>query len=165
MQSSSAKVALITGANKGIGFEIARALGKAGCVVLLGARNPELGRAAASKLQAEDLNVRFVALDLERPETIRDAAVLIRKEFQRLDILDQGELGRSRLHNDGFEWESGPPDRGRRRCRDGPTRAPAFRWTDRRLLRKKGLRSLVTIVRSDYEKCHVLCRVMRKWHR
>ncbi len=44
MQSSSAKVALITGANKGIGFETARALGKAGCVVLLGARNPELGR-------------------------------------------------------------------------------------------------------------------------
>jgi len=87
MAGSSGQVALITGANKGIGFEIARRLGQAGLTVLLGARNVDLGKAAAAKLCSEKLDVRFVELDLARPETIEAVAATIGAEFQRLDVL------------------------------------------------------------------------------
>jgi NAD(P)-dependent dehydrogenase (short-subunit alcohol dehydrogenase family) len=87
MQGTLEKIALITGANKGIGFEVARQLGKAGCVVLLGARNPALGEDAASKLRNQDLEAQFIELDLRRRETIQEAAGFIGSEFQRLDIL------------------------------------------------------------------------------
>ena len=55
--------------------------------VLLGARNVGLGQDAAIKLQAENLDVRHVELDLVRPETIEAAAALIAADFQRLDVL------------------------------------------------------------------------------
>lgn len=84
---STGKVALVTGANKGIGLEIARQLGAAGCVVLLGARNPALGEEAAAKLSAEKLDVRFVALDVTEPSTIVSAADRIAADFVRLDVL------------------------------------------------------------------------------
>ena len=67
------KVALITGANKGIGFEVARQIAKAGWTVLAGARSEELGQAAAAKLQAEGLDVRFVPIDLDAHETATTA--------------------------------------------------------------------------------------------
>jgi NAD(P)-dependent dehydrogenase (short-subunit alcohol dehydrogenase family) len=54
---------LVTGTNKGIGFEVARQLGKAGCTVVIGARKPELGRTAAAKLLDQQVDARFVALD------------------------------------------------------------------------------------------------------
>ncbi|MGE3148245.1 MAG: SDR family NAD(P)-dependent oxidoreductase [Pseudorhodoplanes sp.] len=54
------RIALITGANTGIGFEIARQVGKAGAVVLLGARKPELGEAAEAA-------VRFALLPDDGP--------------------------------------------------------------------------------------------------
>jgi NAD(P)-dependent dehydrogenase (short-subunit alcohol dehydrogenase family) len=81
------KIALITGANKGIGLEVARQLGKAGWIVLLGARDAERGRAAESKLKAERLGARFVELDVIEPQTISLAASKIREEFGRLDVL------------------------------------------------------------------------------
>jgi NAD(P)-dependent dehydrogenase (short-subunit alcohol dehydrogenase family) len=81
------KVALITGANKGIGFEVARQIAKAGWTVVAAARNEELGRQAAAKLQAEGLDVHFVYLDLNAPETALTAAETIRKQFGKLDLL------------------------------------------------------------------------------
>jgi NAD(P)-dependent dehydrogenase (short-subunit alcohol dehydrogenase family) len=87
MSTTAKKIALISGANKGIGFEVARQLGSDGCTVLLGARNAALGRAAEAKLKSENLNVRFVELDLLRQETIDAAAAQIAGEFGRLDIL------------------------------------------------------------------------------
>lgn len=81
------KVALITGANKGIGFEVARQIAKAGWTVLAGARNEELGKQAAAKLQAEGLNVQFIRIDLNAHETAYTAAETIRNQFGKLDLL------------------------------------------------------------------------------
>jgi NAD(P)-dependent dehydrogenase (short-subunit alcohol dehydrogenase family) len=81
------KVALVTGGNKGIGFEVGRQLGRAGLFVLLGVRNQTLGDAAATKLREEGCEVRAILLDLSRNETISKAAELIASEYGRLDVL------------------------------------------------------------------------------
>lgn len=83
----TARIALVTGANKGIGLEIARQIGKSGHRVLLGARNATLGEAAASALKAEAIDVRFVHIDLGEPSSIVAAANSIETEFGRLDVL------------------------------------------------------------------------------
>jgi NAD(P)-dependent dehydrogenase (short-subunit alcohol dehydrogenase family) len=72
-QEQKGKTALITGANKGIGFEVARELGSQGVTVLLGARNTELGKAAEAKLKADGIDAQFVELDVTKPETIKAA--------------------------------------------------------------------------------------------
>jgi NAD(P)-dependent dehydrogenase (short-subunit alcohol dehydrogenase family) len=84
---SSNKIALITGANKGIGFEVARQLGKQQCTVLIGARNAKLGEEAVAKLKKEGVDAQFVELDVTRRDTIAAARAKIEKEFGRLDIL------------------------------------------------------------------------------
>ena len=97
------KVVLITGANKGIGFEVARQLGKAGWTVLAGARNEDSGRQAAAKLQAEGLDVHFVQIDLDQKETAVSAAESIRKQFGKLNVL---------INNAGITSKSdGPPSK------------------------------------------------------
>lgn len=83
-----AKTVLITGANKGIGFEVARQLGRAGFTVLLGARDASRGEEAASTLRAEGADVRSVVADLN--EASASAAALARQigeEFGKLDVL------------------------------------------------------------------------------
>ena len=83
-----AKVVLVTGANKGIGFEVSRALGKASFTVLLGARDAARGEEAAAKLRDEALDVRFGYADLEHAhETATALAEKISKEFGHLDVL------------------------------------------------------------------------------
>jgi NAD(P)-dependent dehydrogenase (short-subunit alcohol dehydrogenase family) len=95
------KVALVTGANKGIGFEVARRLAGSGLIVLLGARSPKLGHEAVAKMKREKLEARFVELDLLRQETIEAAFALIEKDFRCLDIL---------INNAGiFDSVDGPP--------------------------------------------------------
>jgi NAD(P)-dependent dehydrogenase (short-subunit alcohol dehydrogenase family) len=84
---SDAKVALITGANKGIGFEIARQLGKMGYVVLIGARDPERGRAAAEALKGQQIDAQFIELDVTDPAKIESAARSIAASPGRLDVL------------------------------------------------------------------------------
>ncbi len=84
---AGAKVALITGANKGIGFEVARQIAKAGWTVLAGARNAELGKEAAGKLGAEGLDVQFIHIDLDDHASASTAAESIRKQFGKLDLL------------------------------------------------------------------------------
>jgi NAD(P)-dependent dehydrogenase (short-subunit alcohol dehydrogenase family) len=85
--SEQKKIALITGANKGIGFETARQLAAQGIVVLLGARDLAKGEAAAKTLQAEGLKVRPVKIDVDNPADHVAIAALIEKEYGVLDIL------------------------------------------------------------------------------
>jgi NAD(P)-dependent dehydrogenase (short-subunit alcohol dehydrogenase family) len=84
---SSNQVALVTGANKGIGFETARQLAQQGITVLLGARDTERGNQAAKTLQAEGLDVQFIPLDVTDPATLTEAAAFIGKNYGKLDIL------------------------------------------------------------------------------
>jgi NAD(P)-dependent dehydrogenase (short-subunit alcohol dehydrogenase family) len=97
MELFEGDIALISGANKGIGYEIARGLGAKKITVLVGARDEARGQAAAAKLKAEGADARFVKLDVTDHETIRRAAEWIEKEFGRLDILVNnagiGEIG------------------------------------------------------------------------
>ncbi|GLY89532.1 SDR family oxidoreductase [Actinoallomurus iriomotensis] len=93
------KIILITGANKGIGFAAARELARAGHTVLLGARDPGRGAEAAAELTAQDLDVRFVHLDVTDPDTIKAAAGLIDAEYRRLDVLvNNAGISRDRPH-------------------------------------------------------------------
>jgi len=85
MQNTTKKIVLVTGANKGIGFEVARQLAASGYTVLLGARNQGLGEKAADKLKRD--NVRYIAIDLDNSATIAAAAQAIDADFGHLDVL------------------------------------------------------------------------------
>ena len=87
MEQANSRVALVTGGNKGIGFEVARQLGRAGCTVVIGARNPELGHTAAAKLVGQQIDARVVALDVNQGRTVETAAATLASEFECLDIL------------------------------------------------------------------------------
>jgi NAD(P)-dependent dehydrogenase (short-subunit alcohol dehydrogenase family) len=84
---AQAKIALITGGNKGIGLETARQLGAQGITVLLGARDAARGREASEKLRAERIDAHPIALDVTDPASIARARDTIDAEFARLDIL------------------------------------------------------------------------------
>jgi len=85
--AASKRIALVTGANKGIGFEVSTQIARTGITVLMGARNKAAGEEAATKLIAEGLDVRFLYLDITDAATIADAAAKIEAEFGHLDIL------------------------------------------------------------------------------
>jgi NAD(P)-dependent dehydrogenase (short-subunit alcohol dehydrogenase family) len=79
---------LISGANKGLGFETARQLGRMGYKVLMGARDAEKGKAAADKLRGEGLDVVAVKLDVNSQQDVEGVARLIDEEFGGvLDVL------------------------------------------------------------------------------
>ncbi len=81
-------VVLITGANKGIGFEVARQLAGQGIRVLLGSRDAARGQAAVQALQAEGLsNVEPIEIDVTRQESIEAAAAIVEQRFGVLDVL------------------------------------------------------------------------------
>jgi NAD(P)-dependent dehydrogenase (short-subunit alcohol dehydrogenase family) len=82
------KGAFITGANKGIGLETARGLGKLGVAVVLGSRDEARGRAAADKLRSEGIErVEAVRFDATRPEDHQAVARHLEERYGRLDIL------------------------------------------------------------------------------
>lgn len=81
------KIALVTGSNKGIGFETARQLAQRDIKVLMGARDEEKGTEAVDRLRQEELDVDFVQLDVTHPEEIVQVRDDIQRRFGRLDIL------------------------------------------------------------------------------
>jgi len=81
------RVALVTGANRGIGFEIARQLAEIGNRVILGARNLAQGEAAAKILASNDVKAFAAELDVTDEATIEKLTRKIDLDFGRLDIL------------------------------------------------------------------------------
>ncbi len=82
------KSALVTGANKGIGFEVARQLAQKGIYVYLGSRNLEKGIKAVNTLKAEGLNnVEVIQLDITNEESVKNARSEIGKKTTVLNIL------------------------------------------------------------------------------
>jgi NAD(P)-dependent dehydrogenase (short-subunit alcohol dehydrogenase family) len=81
------KIALITGANRGLGFEIARQLGKRQIKVLIGARNAAAGQAAVDGLIAEGIDALFILLDITKTNSIDKAVRIVTEKFGYLDIL------------------------------------------------------------------------------
>src|SRR5580698_6552604 len=81
------KVALITGANKGIGYEIARQLGEKGYHVLVGARQAEAGKQAVASLQKGGTSAEFVEIDVSDRASIQKAAEAVAAQFDHLDAL------------------------------------------------------------------------------
>lgn len=83
----TARIAVVTGASRGIGFEICRQLAQQGGNVVLTARDPSRGQKAVSSLQREGLNVIFHALDVTAPQQIRKLAVYMERSHGRCDVL------------------------------------------------------------------------------
>jgi NAD(P)-dependent dehydrogenase (short-subunit alcohol dehydrogenase family) len=86
------RIALVTGANKGIGFEVARQLARKGFRVFLGARNEKGGEVAAEKLRTEGVKegyggITFLKIDVSKPDGIRRAAEEFSRHSDRLDTL------------------------------------------------------------------------------
>lgn len=84
---SSKKIALITGANKGIGLETARQLGQQDITVLVGARNQAKADQAAEELRQEGLDAHGIVIDVNNAGSIQKAATQIERDYGRLDIL------------------------------------------------------------------------------
>jgi NAD(P)-dependent dehydrogenase (short-subunit alcohol dehydrogenase family) len=84
---SNQRIALVTGANRGLGFEISRQLGGLGFTVLIGARSEDQGTTASQELRDEGLDVQAVRLDVTRAEDIDRVAQQIDGQFGRLDVL------------------------------------------------------------------------------
>src|SRR5437868_6729245 len=81
------RIALVTGVNKGIGFETARQLGQQQTTVLIGARDAASGEAAATKLRAEGVDAQALQLNVTETASIQRAVEKVAQQFGRPDIL------------------------------------------------------------------------------
>ncbi|HEV2469547.1 MAG TPA: SDR family oxidoreductase [Candidatus Sulfotelmatobacter sp.] len=81
------RTALITGASRGIGVAIARALADEGCNLILTARNESSLKRASAKLRNKNLRILVQTCDVRDPHSVDDLFRLIRREFSRLDIV------------------------------------------------------------------------------
>jgi len=81
------RVALITGGNKGIGFETARQLGQRGMTVLIGARDPERGVEAERRLRKGGTDALYIELDVTDDTSVARAVDQIEREYGHLDVL------------------------------------------------------------------------------
>ena len=81
------KIAIVTGGNRGIGFEICRQLARMGIKVILTARDESKGKDAVRKLQYEGLDVVFYSLDITDEQSIKRLAGWVERTFNRIDIL------------------------------------------------------------------------------
>jgi NAD(P)-dependent dehydrogenase (short-subunit alcohol dehydrogenase family) len=83
--SAKDKVILVTGGNRGIGFEICRQLANRGATVILTARNSDAGKDALTRFKT--LNVKFHQLDVTEPASFTAVRKFLEDTYQRLDVL------------------------------------------------------------------------------
>ncbi|HMG45805.1 MAG TPA: SDR family NAD(P)-dependent oxidoreductase [Acidimicrobiales bacterium] len=125
-------IAVVTGANRGIGLEVVRQLADRGDTVYLGSRDEAKGRAAASPFVAAGLDVRPVVLDVTLPAGAEAVAALVDREHGRLDVL----VNNAAIHYDPSDHPAAAPrGLGLRRgcymwCRRRST--PTWAWCGRR---------------------------------
>lgn len=84
---NTSRIVLVTGANRGLGFEICRQLGTQGHTTLVAARDTAKGEAAAEKLRSEGIDAHAVTLDAADSASIRAAVAHVQKQFGVLDVL------------------------------------------------------------------------------
>lgn len=87
VKTTKKKIALVTGANRGLGFETCKQLSQLGVTVLLTSRDPTKGEVAAKQLIDKGLDVIFYQLDVSDGSNIKDIFTKIENQFGRLDIL------------------------------------------------------------------------------
>lgn len=102
MGNADRKVALITGANKGIGLAIVGQMAELGYTVLLGARDAVKGAEAVASIRQAGRDIRFQHIDITSADSVARAAADIERDFSRLDAL---------VNNAGvkLEWHPAPP--------------------------------------------------------
>ena len=81
------EIAVVTGANRGIGFEVCRQLAHVGMKVVLTARNEEKGETAARSLRSDSMDVVFYPLDVTKEESIQGLAEWLEQTYGKIDIL------------------------------------------------------------------------------
>lgn len=102
------KIALITGANRGLGLEIARQLGKRQITVLLGARNAAAGQAAAANLVAEGIDASAILLDITDGASVSAAVQVVTEKIGYLDILVNNAAVLPKLTEEGSPSQASP---------------------------------------------------------
>ncbi|WP_129689521.1 SDR family NAD(P)-dependent oxidoreductase [Gottfriedia acidiceleris] len=85
--SQDKQVALVTGGNRGIGFELVKLLALKGFRVILASRDLETGQKAVQKLKELDLDVSCVEMDVANKESINQASITVNEQYGRLDVL------------------------------------------------------------------------------
>jgi len=85
--SNSDRIAVVTGANRGLGLETSRQLARQGIQVVLTSRSGDKGLAAVEQLRKAGLEVRFHALDVTDPAAVTALANFVEQEYGQLDIL------------------------------------------------------------------------------
>lgn len=95
-----APIVVVTGANRGIGFEICRQLAARGAEVILTSRNKDAGKAAIKKLAAQKLTVQFHLLDVSSRKSIAALRLFLARTYGRLDALinNAGIIAKSDAH-------------------------------------------------------------------
>ncbi|KAI8021666.1 (+)-neomenthol dehydrogenase [Camellia lanceoleosa] len=102
--TTTKRYAIVTGSNKGIGFEICRQLASKGIIVVLTARDEKKGFEALEKLKSDGLSdhVVFCQLDVVDPSSVASLADFIKSKFGRLDIL----VNNAGIHGAKMDWDS-----------------------------------------------------------
>jgi NAD(P)-dependent dehydrogenase (short-subunit alcohol dehydrogenase family) len=86
-EKKNQKIALVTGANRGIGLEVSRQLARKGLLVILTSRNASTGREAQENLHNEGFDTLFHTLDVTDQKSVDQVFDFVAKEFGRLDVL------------------------------------------------------------------------------